>query len=728
MSEFLESAFARLDTSTASLAPADEWHPIIPVPADAPKVDADVLFKACPRRLRDDGFAFTDAWAYRALDRSALFYIVRLDRPANGRPAEKQIVPVSFCEGPSGRRRFHAKSQPEPRALFNLPRLLMEAPDAPVMVVEGEKAARAAEKLFPAFALTTSPGGSKAAGKADWSPLKGRRVTIVPDVDAPGDAYAQVVAQMAAEAGAASVRIAVMPDGLPQKWDLADDLPEGVTWADIERAVVSAPEIDCHKAAEKARDANAPLPLYQPLPPAKPFPVASLGPLATAAQAIANKVQVPLGIAGQSVLAAAALAAQSHANVRLPFGQERPLSLFFVTVAESGARKSTADNEALWPVYRHEKNLRDLDGEMQKTWRIAHAAWSAERKKIETAKNLDYDGRKEKLAELGDEPENPLAPFIVTADLTLDGLTKNWPNAHAGLGVFTAEGGVFTGSHGMSDDNKLRTAAMLSELWDGKPIKRVRAGDGVSILPGRRLSLHVMVQPDAAVGFLADRTLRDQGLLSRVLVSAPASLAGSRLYRETDPQDEASIRSYGARLLSILEAPAKMAEGKRNELEPATLVMSSAAERGWRDFFNHVESALADPEVRTVQDFAAKAAEHAARVAGVLTIYDNPNAQEIGEDAMACAVELVSWYVGEAIRLQQAGLTDPKLVAAQKLLEWLQAQGDPRISFRDIITYGPGSIRTKQEADAALAILAAHGWVQEESKRPRIYSVARAVS
>jgi hypothetical protein len=77
--------------------------------------------------------------------------------------------------------------------------------------------------------------------------------------------------------------------------------------------------------------------------------------------------------------------------------------------------------------------------------------------------------------------------------------------SHAALGVFTAEGGMFTAGHGMNDDNRLKTAAMLSELWDGKPIKRVRALDGVTILPGRRLALHVMIQPDAAAGFYATR-------------------------------------------------------------------------------------------------------------------------------------------------------------------------------------------------------------------------------
>ena len=59
-----------------------------------------------------------------------------------------------------------------------------------------------------------------------------------------------------------------------------------------------------------------------------------------------------------------------------------------------------------------------------------------------------------------------------------------------------------------------------------------------------------MVQPDAAGAFLADPVLRDQGFLSRVLVAAPLSIAGSRAYSDPRPEDEAQIRAYGARLLS----------------------------------------------------------------------------------------------------------------------------------------------------------------------------------
>ncbi len=67
---------------------------------------------------------------------------------------------------------------------------------------------------------------------------------------------------------------------------------------------------------------------------------------------------------------------------------------------------------------------------------------------------------------------------------TFEGLCKLLAVGQPSVGVFASEGGQFIGGHGMSDDNKLRTAAGLSSVWDGEPIRRVRAGDGSIILPG----------------------------------------------------------------------------------------------------------------------------------------------------------------------------------------------------------------------------------------------------
>jgi hypothetical protein len=503
--------------------------------------------------------------------------------------------------------------------------------------------------------------------------------------------------------------------------DAAEDMPDPV--AGLAENTAADP------GAPLAQSADGPIPLFPRMPPAEPFPVEALGPiLSDAAAAISRIVQVPLAMAAQSVLAAASLAAQAHADVRLPYGQSRPLSLFFVTIAGSGDRKTTADREALRPIREHEKNLKEVHDRDYRNYSISKAAWDAEKRRIEHNRGLNFEARKEALRALGPEPERPLHPIMIASDPTIEGLIKAWVHAPASLGLFTAEGGQFIGGHALSQDHRLKTAANLSRGWDGEPFERLRAGDGVTLLLGRRLAIHLMVQPDAAAGFLADRVLRDQGLFSRLLVAAPDSLAGSRSYCEPDPCDEQAIKFYLARILAILKWDWPLTAGKLNELEPRVLKMSAGAEQVWKAFFNHIESQCGkDGDLRPIVDFAAKAAEHAARIAGVLAIVDSALAIEINDITMKRAIEIADWYVGEADRLAQAARTDSRLLRAQTLLDWLRARskehGAEVIHFREIIQFGPAPLRTKDAADNAVRILLEHGHLKEVSSRPRRYQL-----
>jgi Protein of unknown function (DUF3987) len=93
-----------------------------------------------------------------------------------------------------------------------------------------------------------------------------------------------------------------------------------------------------------------PRPLMRELPAADPFPTEALGEvLAPAARAIHDRIQAPIAICGQSVLATATIAVQGFANVELPMQHAKPLSSFFMSVAFTGERKSAVDQEALWP-------------------------------------------------------------------------------------------------------------------------------------------------------------------------------------------------------------------------------------------------------------------------------------------------------------------------------------------------------------------------------------------
>ena len=206
--EALKRVADELGTSPVPKAPKPriELSPVLPIPDSAPKAQPH------PRLGKPD-----QSWCYRNEKGDRFFYVCRFQLEGGG----KAILPLTYWSNG-----WQWKALPAPRPLYCLDRLTVR-PNAPVLVVEGEKAADAAQNIFPDLVVVTSPGGSKAVSKASWGPLKGREVTIWPDHDQPGSDYAQEVARLANEAGASTVRIVEIPQGFPPAWDLADSPPEG---------------------------------------------------------------------------------------------------------------------------------------------------------------------------------------------------------------------------------------------------------------------------------------------------------------------------------------------------------------------------------------------------------------------------------------------------------------------------------------------------------------------
>lgn len=187
----------------------------------------------------------------------------------------KDVRPVSRKADGSG---WIITGMPEPRPLYALPDLLAASPGSRIFVCEGEKAADAARAV--GLVATTSPHGSKSAGKADWGPVAGRDVVILPDQDDAGERYAADVARLATAAGAKSVRVVRLVElwaGMPEGSDMADLLEHRGGDVDPIRAEVEA-------LADKtptATSASAPIdgaPVIVRLSDVKPEPVAWLWP------------------------------------------------------------------------------------------------------------------------------------------------------------------------------------------------------------------------------------------------------------------------------------------------------------------------------------------------------------------------------------------------------------------------------------------------------------------
>jgi len=473
---------------------------------------------------------------------------------------------------------------------------------------------------------------------------------------------------------------------------------------------------------------ESPLPLYPQLIPSKSYPVSALGEtMGKAASAIVSKCFVSPPIASQSILAAACLAVQGHVDVELLSGQSRPCSLYLITVARSGDRKSTADNEASEGIRRHEQSCEQIYKVQCAEWQLEHDIWTSKKAKLKAATSGDSDAKLQtQLKSLGPEPKKPLLPVVQLPDPTIEGLVKNWVELPGSIGIFSAEGGQFIGGYSMAAEPRVGSAAALSTFWDGTPYRRIRAGDPPLLLAGRRLCIHLMIQPEIAATFLSDRSMRDQGLLSRLNIASPESLAGQRLYRPSNSTDQGHIKIFNDKVFGILQKTPPLAGKAENELKPRVLTISQPGKEKLIEFSDSVEAKLAKGgSFEHVQDVGAKAMENACRIAAVLAAFDDIECDVITEDYITRAIEIAKWYLDEAARLADNQVTDPIVLMAQKLLDWLHNQGKETFSIHDILNRGPSPLRTKKALTPVLKVLIEHNWITESSDRPKIFRLNR---
>jgi hypothetical protein len=88
---------------------AEDWRPILPVPADAPPPTFE------HRRLCRPA----SAWQYKDPTGRSLGYTTRFNKPDGG----KDVLPYTYCEAADGRREWRWQSFPTPRPLYNLDKL-----------------------------------------------------------------------------------------------------------------------------------------------------------------------------------------------------------------------------------------------------------------------------------------------------------------------------------------------------------------------------------------------------------------------------------------------------------------------------------------------------------------------------------------------------------------------------------------------------------------------------
>lgn len=441
-----------------------------------------------------------------------------------------------------------------------------------------------------------------------------------------------------------------------------------------------------------------PRPLIESNPVPQPYPVQALGGiLGPAVERMAEVIGVPQALAAQSVLAASALATQGHAGLQFD-GRNYPLSLYLITVAASGDRKTAADRSALLPARQWER-------EQWQHYREQLSRYRAAQRQAQRINPTDPAPTNSVPLEA-----EPSAPRLITTDPTIEALIKGLCHDLPSMGLFCDEGGQFLGSSTMSRDNRLKAVTTLSSLWDGSPIDRARSMAGESLRAyDRRLSLHLMLQPYLAMQLLSDPLLQGQGILGRCLMTWPTSLAGKRSYQAVDLSKDAALKRYHHRLSAMFYQPWSLsADGA---LQLSKLSLSPLARRRWIDLHDAIEAQLGEfGELASVRPSGSKAADNLLRIAGILAVVEESSVVEV--DHIQRASALVGYYLTEIQRLTEQEPVCRVKEEADRLLRWLQVRDWKRFSIRELNRNGPRFARQSSRHAAKLLVeLIDHQWL-----------------
>lgn len=463
-----------------------------------------------------------------------------------------------------------------------------------------------------------------------------------------------------------------------------------------------------------------PLPLGGTSYEAEPYPLEALPQeIKDAVIEVQKYSQAPAPMVAVCALSSISLAAQAYCNVQRDSRLISPCSLFSITFAESGERKTTVDGYFVSAIREYEKAQAEAMQSEVDDYKADMQSWAA--KKAGLLDGIKANAKKGTPTQEGEnqlrsleqaQPKEPKVPRLLYGDTTPEQLAYSLAKKYPSGGIVSSEAGVIFGSHGMGSDSVMRNLAVLNVLWDGGSHTVDRRSSESFAVRNARLTMTLQVQKEVFVEFMrkAGGLARSSGFLARFLVAWPESTQGYRPYKR---QDAAMLRldRFHARITQVLSMPITFDESG-DGLAPVTLKLSSPAMTVWEKFYNAVEVELRpDGELSMVRDVASKTADNAARIAALFHVYQHGIDGEISEADMASACEVAMWHLTESRRLLTETQQAPELEQAMKLDAWLiercNRQQVNQVNQTEVLhSYPSSKLRKKELLSPVLQLLA----------------------
>ncbi|SDN79648.1 YfjI family protein [Geodermatophilus sp. DSM 45219] len=450
------------------------------------------------------------------------------------------------------------------------------------------------------------------------------------------------------------------------------------------------------------------------------FPVEGLPPvLRDMVTGVAEALQVSPDLV--AVIALAALSSAMVGRVKVDVGGtwHETVTLYALGIAESGNRKSAAMTQLTRPLHEIQSKLREaMDADRQKA---AIKKSVAEQRVKAAKKKAEKDGSFDALNELEDAMadfdaiEVPALPSLIVNDATPEAMALALEANGERLSVFDAEGGGLSTMAGARySSNGGSNIDLLLKGHVGDPISTKRVGREDVVLDSPIISMGIMSQAQTLRELINVPNAKGRGLVDRFLIAAPPDKLG---YRSMTP---ASLRPEVVDAYTDLLSSYVM--GLWTVEDRYTLRMSADAADALHAYEERCEVRLRPGgDLRAMGGFGSKLVGSAVRLAALHHLahmgVQRAFIYEIGAASVKWGIQAAEWSLEHyryavAMAGEVADVND-----ADKVLNWLRNRTSKTevVSLRDV--HRMCNFTTKEQTEAAIAMLVEHGWMREAKVR-----------
>lgn len=401
-----------------------------------------------------------------------------------------------------------------------------------------------------------------------------------------------------------------------------------------------------------------------------PYPVHVLPPmLQDFAQQVVAATQSSYEMVVPVMLTAMSAAVQGVADVKVPYGEVLPVSLFSCVIAKSGDRKSSVLKKVT-------KGFEDFE-----RGRFSEIPMSA------------FEGLKSH-------------QFLIE-DATNKGV----------IDIF--KGGAYSLFYALDEAALLfknLDMPSLCKRFDGSAINEVSRTQGSTILHDRHVALCMMTQDITFERFLSKKgeLLVQSGLMPRMLISQAISGINSSRWVERLNEEDLARHAFHLRVKDLMKEYARSI-GK-SEISRQHIGFNSEATDLWNQYHLQTKK-ISEPYENwsEMRSFINRSGELICRVAAVIQYFVGPN-QDVQGWIIRAATDIVLWHLNEAKRIFGNDKDEVKFIQEVKelysyLLKRFQRTGNCFITRSEILRCGPQSIRKAELLDASIDNLILQGKV-----------------